>query len=61
MSKVYILKVQGWGEDEDAMYNVGAYSTLELARIAEEELIVQAEADGLTDTVTDIDVMTLDA
>jgi len=61
MQKVYIVQVQGWGDDEDAMYNAGAYSTRELAEQAEADLITQAEADGLTDVVTDIEVLTVDA
>jgi hypothetical protein len=61
MQKVYIVQVQGWGDDEDAMYNTGAYSTRELAEQAEADLITQAEADGLTDVVTDIEVLTVDA
>ena len=61
MQKVYIVQVQGWGDDEDAMYNTGAYSTRKLADNALAELLVQAEEDGLTDVVTDIEVLTVDA
>jgi hypothetical protein len=59
--QVYIVQVQGWGDDEDAMENVGAYSTRKLAEQALADLLVQAEADGLTDVVTEIEVLTVDA
>jgi hypothetical protein len=61
MKKVYIVQVQGWGDDEDAFYNTGAYSTRKLAEQALADLLVQAEADGLTDVVTEIEVLTVDA
>ena len=61
MQKVYIVQVQGWGDDEDAMNNTGAYSTRTLAEQALADLLTQAEADGLTDVVTDIEVLTVDA
>jgi hypothetical protein len=60
MKKVYIVQVRGWGDDEDAMENVGAFSTRALA----EEHVVQLTADALEDELeveTDIQVMTLDA
>jgi hypothetical protein len=60
MTKVYILQVQGWGDDEDAFVNTGAFSTRELAEQAQTNLIAEAEADGLEDVVTDIEVLTLD-
>ena len=61
MSKVYIVKVRGWGDDEDAMENIAAFSTLKLAEKHVKQLTKQAEADGLTDVDTDVEVMTLDA
>ena len=61
MQKVYIVQVQGWGDDEDAMYNVGAFSTRERAEAHIEQLVSDALADGLEDVVTDIDVITVDA
>jgi hypothetical protein len=60
-NKVYIVQVQGWGDDEDAFYITGAYSTRELAEAAVTQLTADAEADGLTDVVTDIEVVTIDA
>ena len=61
MSKVYIVKVRGWGDDEDAMENIAAFSTLKLAEKHVKQLVKQAEADGLTNVDTDVEVMTLDA
>ena len=61
MSKVYIVKVRGWGDDEYAMENIAAFSTLKLAEKHVKQLVKQAEADGLTDVETDVEVMTLDA
>jgi len=60
MQKVYIVQVRGWGDDEDAMYNVGAFSTRELADAHIVELTAQALADEL-EVETDIEVMTVDA
>ena len=61
MQKVYIVQVQGWGDDEDAMENISTHSTRELAEQAVVELTEQAFADGLDDIVTEIQVMTVDA
>jgi hypothetical protein len=63
MKKVYIVQVQGWGDDEDEFYNFGTYSTQALAEAKIEELLQGWEADGndRDDVVTDVEVMTLDA
>jgi hydroxylamine reductase (hybrid-cluster protein) len=61
MSKVYIVKVQGWGDDEDAFYNISGHSTRKLADKALKELLKQAKADGLDDVVTDVEVLSIDA
>jgi hypothetical protein len=61
MKKVYIVQVQGWGDDEDAFYITGAFSTRKKAETAQADLIVQAQADGLDDVVTEIEVVTVDA
>jgi hypothetical protein len=61
MKKVYIVKVRGWGDDEDAMENIAAFSTLKLAEKHVKELVKQAAVDGLTDVDTDVEVMTIDA
>jgi hypothetical protein len=61
MTKVFIVQAQGWGDDEDAMYNISAHSTREKAEDAMHVLIAEAHSDGLEDVVTDIEEMTLDA
>jgi hypothetical protein len=60
MNKVYIVQVQGWGDDEDAFYNTGAYSTKEKADAALAELVAQAQEDEL-EVVTNVEVITVDA
>ena len=61
--QVYILQVQGWGDDEDEFYNVGAYSTRARAEAALEELLDQWEDDGgeRDEVVHEIEVITVDA
>ena len=63
MKQVYIVQVQGWGDDEDEFYNVGAYSTRARAEAALEDLLVQWEADGgeRDEVVHEIEVITVDA
>jgi hypothetical protein len=61
MKKVYIVRVQGWGDDEDAFEITGAYSTRAKADAAVAQLIADALADGLDDVVTDVEVVTVDA
>ena len=61
MQKVYIVQVQGWGDDENAFYNTSGHTTRKLADSALEALLAEAEADGLTDVVTNIEVLTIDA
>ena len=60
MQKVYIVQVQGWGDDEDAFYITGAYSTRELADAAVVKLTADALEDNIDDVVTDIEVVTVD-
>lgn len=63
MSKTYIVQIQGWGDNEYAMYNVGAFSTRAKAEAALEDLLQQWEADGCDrdDVVYEIEPMTIDA
>ena len=61
MQKIYIVQVQGWGDDEDAFYTVGAYSTRAKADAAVAKLTADALADSIDDVVTDIEVITVDA
>ena len=58
MQKVYIVQVRGWGDDENSMYNVAAFSTRELA----DAHIVQIQTDYEGEDVdVDVDVITVDA
>ena len=63
MTKVYIVQVRGWGDDEDAMYNISGHSRRELADATLEALLAEAEADGLewTDIESNIEVLSIDA
>ena len=61
MTKVYVLQVQGWGDDENAFYNTGAYSTRAGAVKAERALVKEAEADGLTNVITNIEALSVDS
>lgn len=61
MKKVYIVQAQGWGDDENAMYNISGHSTRKLAEAAVKELVKQAHTDGLTDVVTAVEVISIDA
>jgi len=61
MQTVYILEVKGWGDNEDAYYVTGAYSTKERAKQARNELIAEAAEDGLTDVETQIYSVDIDA
>lgn len=60
MTKVYILQVQGWGDDEFEFVNISAHSTQALAEQAAIDLAQQALADDL-EAVTKIEEMQLDA
>lgn len=60
MTKVYIVQVQGWGDDEFEFVNISAHSTKALAKQAAIDLAQQALADDL-EAVTKIEVMTVDA
>ena len=61
MKKVYIVQVQGWGDNEEDFVNIAAFSTLALAEAHVVELEKQAEADDMGPIVTDVEVLTIDA
>ena len=61
MQKVYIVQVLGWGDDENAFYNTGVYSSRVNAETAQRNLRAEALEDGLEDVVTNIEEMELDA
>jgi tartrate dehydratase beta subunit/fumarate hydratase class I family protein len=56
MQKVYIVQVRGWGDDENSMYNVAAFSTRDQAHAHIAEIREEHE-----DADVDVDVMTVDA
>lgn len=58
MQKVYIVQVRGWGDDEDAMYNISAFSSRELADACIAEIRADYEGEQVD---ADVDVMTVDA
>jgi hypothetical protein len=60
MQKMYVLQVQGWGDNEDAFYNMGVYNSKVAVETAQRNLIAEALEDGL-DAVTNIDEFELNA
>jgi hypothetical protein len=61
MKNVYVLQVQGWGDDEDAFEVTGVYDSKDAVETAQRNLISEADADGLEDVVTQINVFELNA
>ena len=61
MKTVYVLSVQGWGDNEYAFETVGVYSSKINAEMAQRNLIAEAHEDGLTDAVTEITTFEVDA
>ena len=61
MQTMYVLQVQGWGDDEDAFYTTGVYDSEVGAETAQRNLISEALADGLEDVVTQIEEFELNA
>ena len=60
---IYIVKVQGWGDSEDEMYNFGLFSTKAKAEAHVETLLEYWETDGndRADVVYEIEEAELDA
>ena len=56
---IFVVQVQGWGDSEDAIYNVGAFSTRALADAHVTQLTAEALADGLDNVVTEIEELVL--
>jgi len=46
MQKIYIVQIQGWGDNEDEFYNMGTFSTRAKAETALEEMLADWEANG---------------
>jgi hypothetical protein len=60
MQKVYVLQVQGWGDNENEFYVTGVYDSKDAVETAQRNLISEADADEL-ETVTQIEVFELNA
>ncbi len=57
---VYILQAQGLGDLEDAFYNVGVYSTHELAQNAEQNFVRDFVSEEGFEIATNIEMLELD-
>ena len=60
MKTVFVVQGQGFGDDEDAFYNIAAFSTLALAEAHIAELQLQ-DAEDDNEFVYDVDTVTLQA
>jgi len=61
MQKVYVLQVQGWGDDEDAFYNIGVYDSTDSLENAKQNCVREAYDDGLTDVVLNVEEFEVNA
>ena len=61
MQKVYVLQVQGWGDDEDAFENVGVFDSIDSLENAKQNLVREAYDDGLTDVVLNVEEFEINA
>jgi predicted N-acyltransferase len=57
---VYILQAQGIGDLEDAFYNVGVYSTHELAQNAEQNFVRDFVSEEGFEIATNIEMLEMD-
>ena len=57
---VYILQAQGLGDLEDAFYNIGVYSTHELALNAEQNFVRDFLSEEGFDVATNIEMIEMD-
>ncbi len=61
MKTVFVLQVQGWGDDEDAFETVGVYSSKVNAETAQRNAISEWAEDTGGELITRVDVFELDA
>ena len=61
MQKVYVLQVQGWGDDEDAFENIGVYDSIDSLENAKQNLVREAYDDWLTDVVLNVEEFEVNA
>jgi predicted N-acyltransferase len=57
---MYVLQAQGLGDLEDAFYNVGVYSTHELAQNAEQNFVRDFVSEEGFEIATNIEMIELD-
>jgi hypothetical protein len=60
MKTIFVVQAQGFGDDEDAFYNIAAFSTLALADAHIAELEEQDEVED-NSFVYEVDTVTLQA
>lgn len=60
MQTVYVLQAQGLGDLEDAFYNVGVYSTHELAQNAEQNFVRDFVSEEGFEIATNIEMLEID-
>lgn len=60
MKTVFVVQGQGFGDDEDAFYNIAAFSTLALAEAHIADLQAQ-DAEDDNEFVYEVDTVTLQA
>jgi hypothetical protein len=61
MQKVYVLQAQGFGDDEDAFYNIGVYDSVNGLENAKQNFVREAYDDGLTDVVLNVEEFEVNA
>jgi hypothetical protein len=61
MQKVYVLQVQGWGDNENEFYNTGVYDSIDSLENAKQNLVREAYDDGLTDVVLNVEEFEVNA
>jgi len=61
MQKVYVLQAQGWGDNEDAFYNIGVYDSVDSLENAKQNCVREAYDDGLTDVVLNVEEFEVNA
>jgi hypothetical protein len=61
MQKVYVLQVQGFGDNENEFYNIGVYNSINNLEAAKQNVVREAYDDGLTDIVLNVEEFEVNA
>jgi len=61
MQKVYVLQAQGWGDDEDAFYNIGVYDSIDSLENAKQNLTREAYDDCFINIVLNVEEFEVNA